>query len=167
MNNLFFSFREDVQPSDLEVIRNIVFSSGFFSKEEVEIAVELAQERLKSGAGSGYYFLFIEKDKEVIGYTCFGPISGTKSSFHLYWIAVHKNFRGLGIGRTLLSQCETIISNMGGFRIYAETSSREQYKPTRRFYQLCGYKKEAILKDFYDLNDSQVIYVKVLDNNGT
>ena len=49
--------------------------------------------------------------------------------------------------------------NLGGTAVYAETSERELYAPTRHFYESCGYEKEAVLKDFYDVGDSKAVYV--------
>jgi len=153
-------YRDDITPADVGNVRRIVESSGFFSDEEIEIAVELVQERLAKGIKSGYYFLFAEEGGNVVGYTCFGPIAGTKSSYDLYWIAVHNDFRGAGIGKELLAATEREIARQGGQRIYIETSSREKYEPTRAFYRNRGYQEEALLKDFYSPGDGKVIYVK-------
>ena len=46
----------------------------------------------------------------------------------------------------------------GGRRVYVETSGRAQYEPTRRFYEACGYAREAVLTDFYAPGDDKVIY---------
>jgi ribosomal protein S18 acetylase RimI-like enzyme len=156
------SFRETPGPDDCLSVRKIIESTGFFNNEEIEVAVELVQERLTKGASSGYYFLFSEKAGEVIGYTCFGPIPCTQASFDLYWIGVREGFRSLGLGKELLAGSERIIAGLGGKRIYIETSSRTQYRPTRMFYQRCGYSEEAILKDFYAPGDHKVIYVKII-----
>ena len=152
--------REEVKTSDTDEIRKVVESTGFFSPAEIEIAVELVEERLARGDKSGYHFLIKEQSGGVIGYTCYGPIAGTQSSYDLYWIAVRDDCRGRGLGRELMARTEDIIARRGGVRVYAETSSREQYEPTRRFYEACGYVKEAFLKDFYASNDSKLIYVK-------
>jgi ribosomal protein S18 acetylase RimI-like enzyme len=156
------SYRDKPIPSDVGSIRNIVNSSGFFSAEEVEMAVELVQENLSKGRSSGYYFLFLEMNERVVGYSCYGPISCTKESCDLYWIAVLHELRGRGIGRDLLERTEEKIGKMGGKRIYVDTSSRDQYEPTRSFYRANGYEQEAVLKDFYSPGDDKVIYVKEL-----
>jgi ribosomal protein S18 acetylase RimI-like enzyme len=153
-------FREEVKPEDCESVRRIVESSGFFSPDEVRVAVELVEERLSKGLESGYYFLFAEQHGRVVGYTCFGPIACTKASYDLYWIAVHNDFRGLAIGRQLLLKTLLIIESLGGVRIYVETSSRAQYAPTRSFYNKHGFEKEAVLKDFYDHGDDKIVYSK-------
>jgi len=87
-DNLMINFRRKVYPKDVEAVRDIVASSGFFTSKEVEIAVELVNERLTKGLKSGYHFLLTEDEKNLLGYTCFGPIATTISSYDLYWIVV-------------------------------------------------------------------------------
>ncbi len=154
------SYREGVVSEDKEAVRWILESSGFFYPDEIETAIELIEERLAKGTRSGYYFLFAQQGERVIGYTCFGPIPCTRVSYDLYWIAVHQGLRGLNIGKSLLAKTEQLIAQMGGERIYIETSSRKLYDPTRSFYHRCGYREEAILKDFYAQSDDKVIYLK-------
>lgn len=156
-------YREEVFPEDRQRVRRIVESSGYFYPAEVEMAVELVEERLLKGPSSGYYFVFAEREGETIGYTCYGPIAATAGSFDLYWIAVEQKWRGGGIGRALLRETEARIRGMGGRRVYIETSNRAQYGPTRAFYEKSGYRKEGVLKDFYGPGDDKAIYVKRLD----
>lgn len=155
-------FRGEVRSEDCEHVRRIVSSSGFFSPEEVLVAVELVQERLGKGLSSGYHFLFAEYGGSPVGYTCFGLIACTKASYDLYWIAVSNDFRGLGIGGELLSKSLRIMKGLGSLRVYVETSSRAQYDVTRSFYRKRGFLEEAVLKDFYDLGDHKVIYVRAI-----
>ncbi|MGA1863930.1 MAG: GNAT family N-acetyltransferase [bacterium] len=159
-NDQELTFRNEIKADDPVKILEIIESTSVFSPEEVNIALELADERLKRGDQSGYHFLFGERYGKMVGYTCFGRIAGTISSFDLYWVAVHRDLHNLGIGKALLTKSESIISEMGGDRIYIETSSRKSYESARLFYSHCGYKKEAILKDFYSTGDNKVIYVK-------
>ncbi|NLT50411.1 MAG: GNAT family N-acetyltransferase [Ignavibacteria bacterium] len=153
-------FRENVLSGDELKVEEIVRSTGFFSEDEISIARELVEERLAKGIESGYFFLFAEVENEIVGYTCFGPIPATKHSFDLYWIAVHSNFRGKGIGKILNVETEKIIAGMGGHNVYAETSGRGQYEPTRAFYVNNGYTEGAVLEDFYAPGDAKYIYVK-------
>jgi len=156
------SWREEPRLSDMDRVREIVVSSGFFSEAEIEVAVELVQERLNKGVESGYYFLFAEQDQKVAGYSCFGPIPCTVESYDIYWIAVQQELRRSGLGVEILKNVEERIREMGGKRIYVETSSRQQYRPTRSFYSRCGYRREATLENFYSSGDHKVIYLRVL-----
>jgi GNAT superfamily N-acetyltransferase len=155
-------FRYEVRPDDRDAVRRLVASTGVFSPVELDVAVELVDERLKRGAESGYHFVFAEQDGRPVGYTCYGPIALTAASFDLYWIAVDKTLHGRIIGRLVLERTEELIHQLGGRQVYIETSNRHHYAPTRGFYLRCGYDQEALLKDFYAPGDDKVIYVKTL-----
>lgn len=155
-------FRSELRREDLAAVRAIVTSTGFFHPPEIEVAVELAEERLAKGAASGYHFLFPVETDPPPAYACYGPVPATTGSFDLYWIAVHAEHRGRGLGRRLLAATEQTIAAAGGERIWVETSSRELYAPTRDFYRACGYEETARLEDFYARDDSKVVFVKRL-----
>ncbi len=155
-------FRTRVRPEDAGIVREIVTSSGFFSPAEVDVAVELVDEHLAKGEASGYLFLFAQEGDRTVGYACYGPIACTTASYDLYWIAVHADHRGRGLGQALSREVEQLVKARGGKRIYAETSSRAQYEPTRAFYERCGYSRDAEMRDFYAPGDGKVVYVRVL-----
>jgi GNAT superfamily N-acetyltransferase len=154
------TFRYDIAPEDRGRVRAIVESTGFFNPEEIQIAVELVDERLAKGAVSGYDFVFADTGTETVGYACFGRVPLTQSSFDLYWIAVCAGQRRGGLGRALLEEVERLVSELGGGRIYADTSGREQYAPTRAFYAGMGYAQAAVLPDFFAPGDAKVVFVK-------
>lgn len=160
MDKTEIKFRQEVKEGDEITVERIVISTGFFSEDEIKIARELVEEHLAKGADSGYHFLFAEIENEVVGYSSFGPIPATKYSFDLYWIAVHSSRRGKGIGKILNKKTEEIIALMGGQNVYAETSGRDQYKPTRAFYLDCGYEEGAVFEDFYAPGDAKYVFVK-------
>ncbi len=155
-------FRQEVLPDDVRNVRVIVESSGFFHGHEIEVAVELVEERLAKGIRSGYHFIFAELEGKTVGYTCYGEIAVTEGSYDLYWIAVLDAFRSRGVGGKLLVETEQAIRALGGRAIWVETSSRPLYEPTRQFYLRHGYPIEAVLKDFYAAEDDKVIFVKRL-----
>lgn len=157
------AFRFEAVADDRQRVRVLVHSTGFFSPSEVDVAVELVDERLAKGAGSGYHFVIAEACGELVGYACYGPIPATEASFDLYWIVVHSQQQRRGLGRLLLDACERRIRAAGGRRIYVDTSNRPLYQPTHAFYERCGYRREAVLIDFYAPGDDKVIYVKALD----
>ena len=157
-----FVYRYEATPADCRRVRELVESTGVFHDHEIDVAVELADERLAEGAASGYHFIFAERDGQTLGYACYGPIACTSGSYDLYWIAVDKSCHGQGLGKALLQEAERLIAGEGGRRVYIETSNRPQYEPTRGFYLRCGYRIDAVLEDFYAPGDGKVIYVKAL-----
>ncbi|MBN2450371.1 MAG: GNAT family N-acetyltransferase [Lentisphaeria bacterium] len=156
------TLREEPVPSDRARVRDLIDATGFFLPHEVPVAVELVEERLARGLDSGYHFVFAESGGRLAGYSAFGPIACTAGSWDLYWIAVHPDFQGQGVGRKLLERSEQRIREQGGRRVYIETSSRPQYTPTRAFYEKTAYTLETVLEDFYGPGDGKVIYCKVV-----
>jgi GNAT superfamily N-acetyltransferase len=153
-------FRQDVVSDDVERVKDILVSSGFFYDIEIPVALELLEDRLEKGNRSDYHFVFAEVDGRTLAYSSFGAVDGTLGTFDLYWIATHDDFRGQGIGKKLLEETHRIVREMGGRMLIAETSSLEKYSPTRHFYLQSGYVKEAELPDFYRTGDGKVFFVK-------
>lgn len=154
------TFRVTPEKRDIQSVRDIVVSTGFFYDHEVEIAVELVTERLNLGQVTGYYFVFAEVDGVTSAYSCFGPIAMSKTSFDLYWIATHNDFRGKGIGKKLLEETFIQAKEMGCKIIIAESSGLPHYAPTRAFYDSTKFELEATLKNFYDMGDDKLFYTK-------
>lgn len=160
------TFRHAARPSDAASIRRLCERAGNFHPPEIEIAVELVEERLAKGPSSGYEFVFAEQEGQVVGYACYGPIGCTVGSFDLYWIAVDKACQGQGLGRALLRQAEDQMRAAGVRRLYIDTSGRPDYRPTRAFYEKCGYTIDVIQKNFYAVGDDRVIFVKIVGDEG-
>ena len=158
------TYRNDIQAQDPERIRRLVEITGFFSPSEVEVAVELAHERLAKGPLSDYHFILAEHYGRLAGYVCYGPIPCTASSYDIYWIAVHPDMQGKGLGRAVLNDAERLIKENGGTRIYVDTSQRVQYTSTRAFYESCRYRLDGVLSDFYAPGEGKAIYCKSIDS---
>lgn len=154
------SIRSEVRSTDPDTIGRIVRSTGFFRDDEILVAMELAEERLYKGVASGYEFLFAEMDGKPVAYSCYGLIPCTLHSFDLYWIATHRDYMNRGIGKYLLQETEKAIFRAGGQGIYVETSSKEQYAPTRAFYEKNQYLLKGRFEDFYAPKDDKLVYVK-------
>jgi len=154
------TFRTEPVERDIKHVREIIESTKFFYDHEVEIAVELVAERLELGESTGYFFVFAEADGMTVAYSCFGPILMSTTSFDLYWIATHNEFRGKGIGRKLLEETSKVAKNMGCKILIAETSGLPHYAPTRAFYISNSFTLEASLKDFYTDGDDKLFYTK-------
>ena len=155
-------WREDVRPNDVAAIRALVAETGVFSAAEIDIAGELAGERLTRGADSGYHFVFAEASGVLVAYACFGPIPGTDGSFDLYWIAARRTFQRSGLAREALRRAEQAAIRLGARRMFIDTSSSPPYEPARGLYRTMGYEQVALLPDFYRPGDGKTIFAKRL-----
>lgn len=152
--------RYEPQADDLDSVRRIVTVTGVFRRAEVEVAVELVEERLAKGARCGYEFIFAERDGQTIGYACFGHIACTVGCYDLYWLAVTPDEQRCGVGRLLLAEVEKTLCRQSARRLYIETSGGSSYANSRDFYERCGYRRAATLSDFYAPGDAKIIYEK-------
>ncbi len=149
-----------ITAADRDHVRDIVVATGVFSQIEIDVAIELVDERLAKGAASGYEFIIAERGGQALGYACYGPIALTQCSYDLFWIAVCPDCQGQGIAGRLVHATEEKVRDGGGGQIYIETSSRAPYAPARAFYEKCGYRKVISLDDFYAPGDAKVMFVK-------
>ena len=155
-------YRSQPRPSDVPALRRLVAATRAFYPKERTIALELLRERLRLGPKSGYSFFFAERDGELIGYCAWGAVPLTQQSYDLYWIAVAPGCQGEGIGQELMALAERAVARRGGGGLYIETSSRDVYDRTRRFYRAAAYRQVARLPDFYAPGDHKVVFCKVI-----
>lgn len=163
MTDAASAFRDQVQLSDVEAVRDLVRDTGYFNDEEVAIAAELVAETLARGDEAGYSFLLAEAGGRVVGYACYGLVPCSTVSWDLYWIAVHPSQQGSGLGRRLLRETERRVREAGGLALYAETSGKAQYISTRAFYEKSGYATAGVFEDFYAVGDAKYTYCMRLD----
>ena len=147
--------------TDRDRVREIVEATGVFKPDEVAIALEVF-DGATAAPGDDYWAVGAYRDAVLTGYAAFGPVPCTAATWDLYWIAVDPALQGSGIGRTLMAHCERVIAAEGGRLVVVETSSREDYEPTRAFYERLGYDPQAAIADYYAPGDGLVVYTKSL-----
>jgi GNAT superfamily N-acetyltransferase len=135
-----------------------------FNAEEIAAVEELFDDYVAKGQASTYQFLVYRLDGVVVGFTCYGPRSLTRGTFDLFWIGTAPGAQRRGVGHALIEATEQAIRSTGGRLLIVETSSRPEYEPARRFYASHGYRREALVQDFYDVGDSLVLYSKKLSS---
>jgi D-alanine-D-alanine ligase len=156
------TFRHHLRERDLEEMQRLLYRTGAFVREEVEMATELIDLFLSQGEVSGYRFLVYELAGRVAGFVCYGPIPGTQTSFDVYWISTDVALQNQGIGRRMMAEAEERMRRCGARRIFIDTSAKASYLKTHLFYESIGYVKEAVLRDFYTQGDDKLIYSKTL-----
>ena len=166
-------WRDEVQEGDRQAVRRLVASTGFFTAEEQDIAVELVEEALNEGETAGYQFIFADADAPAVangarsadallGYACFGPIPSRPGGYDLYWIAVAPSAQRHGMGKRLIEEVQRRALVQGASDMFIDTSGRDQYQPTHAFYERMGYSRYEVVPDFYAPGDDKVVYRKQL-----
>lgn len=147
-----------LEPRDREDVHEALARCGAFTEEEIRVALEIFDE----GPAGGYTLLGAEDGGRVRGYVCLAKASLTQSSWYLYWICVHPEAQGVGLGRVLEERAAQFVASQGGRRLALETSGRADYARVRRFYENAGYVAAGRIPDFYKPGDDCVIYYKLL-----
>ena len=145
--------------ADRRRIEEITRAVSVFRDDEVPVALEVF-----NGAVAGspdYVALGATVDEQLVGWICWGPTPCTLGTYDLYWMAVDPAAQAAGIGTALLREMEGRLAGSARL-IVVETAGRPDYRPTRAFYEARGYRKAAIIPDFYAPGDDQVVYVKAL-----
>lgn len=154
---------ERARSTDGQEIRQIIRSVGNFSLKDIACIEELWKAYTEKGdETTDYSFVVFRNDDHVSGFACFGPAPLTENTYNLYWLAVHPESHRKGIGRALITWVEEEIQRQGGRLLLVETSGTAAYEATRRFYEACGYRYQAVIHDFYALGDDLIIFGKVL-----
>jgi ribosomal protein S18 acetylase RimI-like enzyme len=147
-----------LQSSHRVRLEQIVRATGVFSDEEVGVALELFD-----APGDDYELIGAFEGETLVGYACFGSTPATDRTYDLYWIAVHPEAQRSGAGAALMDEVERRLSERQGRLLVIETSSRDDYAPTRRFYHKRGYTEAARLRDFYAPGDDRVVLARRFD----
>jgi len=150
-------------PEDRAAVAALVVSVENFNQAERDCALELIDMYLDDQDQADYRVEVAEDSaSRVHGYACWGPVPLTKGTFDLYWIATHPGSRGLGFGRALIRHVEKQVLENRGRLLVVETSAKDSYAGTVKFYEDLGYEETSRVKDFYDVGDDRLIFLKKL-----
>ncbi len=152
-------------PKDRARVAEAVTATGMFRSDEVDVALEVFDDYCRAPGQDYHALAAYEGSGELAGFAFFGRTPCTVGTWDLYWIVVHPQAQGRGAGRGLLERAEKQMRDAGARMCAIETSSREDYEATRRFYLACGYQEVARIADFYDAGDDRVTYTKQFEKS--
>jgi ribosomal protein S18 acetylase RimI-like enzyme len=152
-----------MSPQDKPAILQMMRNMPEFKPAEIAVAEEVLNSYLHDSLKSGYYVFVAEAGSSITGYICYGPTPLTEATWDIYWLAVAPNQQNQGIGQSLLSFAEGAIKEKQGKMAIIETSSKSEYKATRRFYRRQSYKLACRIADFYASGDDKLIFIKRMD----
>lgn len=151
-----------LRPAHRERVGAIVREARVFRAGEVDVALEVFDAAFRPGQTDYHLAGAFDRDGALLGWACFGPTAGAVDTWDLYWIAVHPDAQGMGVGRALWDEVERNLRARAARLCVIETSARSDYDPTRRFYTALGLQAAARVPDYYDDGDDLVIYTKRL-----
>jgi ribosomal protein S18 acetylase RimI-like enzyme len=152
-----------LRAADRERVRPMVTGTGVFRMDEVDVAVEVFDDAV-ARPGVDYHGIGAHDDAGTfLGFAIWGHTPCTTATWDLYWIVVDRSAQRCGLGRRLMDAAERDIRSRDGRLVVVETSSRDDYGPTRKFYESIGYDRTARIAGYYAPQDDLIVYTKVLD----
>ena len=152
-----------LREADRERVRPMATGTGVFRPDEVDVAVEVFDDAVAQ-PGADYYAVGAHDEAgTLLGFAIWGHTPCTTATWDLYWIVVDRSAHRLGLGRRLMDAAERDIRSRNGRLVVVETSSRDDYGPTRRFYESIGYDRTARIPGYYAPQDDLIVYTKAFD----
>jgi ribosomal protein S18 acetylase RimI-like enzyme len=146
---------------DRAAVAAIVENVGNFTSAEIDCALEIVDLYLNNPQQPDYRIVVAEDGQGCVrGYACWGPTPLTRGAYDLYWIASDPAVHGRGVGRNLMTYVETQVARDQGRLLILETSSKASYDKTAGFYRGLGYDEASRIRDFYDVGDDKLTFVK-------
>ena len=147
-----------IQPEDLTALKTVIDSSELFPSELLE---DMISGNFQGTAPDEIWLTTeIEDQPKTVAYCA--PEKMTEGTWNLYLIAVHKDQQGKGLGKAMMDHIENLLAEKGQRVLIVETSGLPDFELTRKFYDQCGYTREAVIRDFYQEGEDKVVFWKKL-----
>ncbi len=147
-----------VQESDIPELKHILDSINLFPSEMLD---EMISGYLNNPENEDIWFTEIENDRPIsIGYCA--PETLAEGTYNLYALGVKSDTQSKGTGTRMIAFIEDHLKLHNHRILIVETSSIDDFKSSREFYENLGYHKEAVIRDFWSKGDDKVIYWKKL-----
>ena len=150
--------------ADIDTIKQIAVDTNMFGPDDVGFFDEMITGFI-DGTMANNYWLVVEHESGVVAAAYYAPEPFADRMWNLYFISVAPHHQGHGTGGRLLDHVEQQLQTRGeqdARVLIVETSSTDQYAPTRDFYAQHGYDEEARIRQFYGPNDHKVVFWKSL-----
>ena len=151
----------NIRPASIEeipLLRSLVFRvwpqtyKSILSDAQIDYMLELmySEESLRTQISEGSRFIFIEEDKEPVGYASYQRIN--KNVFKLHKLYVLPSQQGKGSGRAMVDYIISKIKEEGGSQLQLQVNRGNK---ARQFYEKLGF--EIIEERDFDIGNGFVM----------
>ncbi len=146
-----------MEPTDLEEVVRII---RLHDSDDARHARRFFEEgpSAEGDPRHGHLVCVDPEEERVIGVSGWGADLGEGEGIYwLGWTYVNPWWHGRGAGRLLLEGAIERVRELGGRKLFVETSSAEAYERAVRFYERSGFAEEGRLRDFYGPGEHKII----------
>lgn len=144
---------------DLPALKAVIDTSGLFPSEFLD---DMIASYFDEDNTTEFWFTYVEKEPVAVVY--FAPERLTSGTYNLYLIAVHADYQGKAIGKSLMAFIEQFLKERGERILLVETSGLPSFERTRAFYFNNGYIQEARIREFYAAGEDKIVFWKALSS---
>ncbi len=143
---------------DKAAMINLASNMQMFAEEEITFIAEIFDNKNNDSIWLGAFV-----QDAMVGTAYCAPMEMTNKTWNILMLLVHPNHRRQAIGKSLMQEVENILSVQNQRLIIVETSSTDNFKTARDFYEAIGYIGQGAITDFYDNNDHKITYTKLIE----
>ena len=143
---------------DLQHLKAVIDSSGLFPSDLLD---DMTNDFFLNEKTNDLW-LTMEVDHIPVAVAYCAPERMTEGTYNLYLIAISKNFQGKGMGAEMMAYIEILLKEKGVRILLVETSSLPEFELTRKFYDKLDYKREAVIREFYQEGEDKIVFWKKL-----
>ncbi|MEA5533828.1 GNAT family N-acetyltransferase [Crocosphaera sp. XPORK-15E] len=147
---------------DKKALMAIAEAVGLFSPQEFEELDSMLTAYFEDHLNSDQCWLTYDDGAGPVGVAYYAPEPFTYGTWNLYFIAVHPNRQGEGLGAKLLRDVEQRLAERGERVLLVETSGLPNFEGIRAFYRKHEYEEEARIREFYKAGEDKIIFRKAL-----
>lgn len=151
-------------PADRSVVADLAVDNEMFAPDELDDFLAAFDGAL-AGEIEGHQWFVAVDDARPLAAAYVAPEPFADRVWNLHFLAVDPAQHGTGLGTHLIAHVEQLLRAMGeevARVLIIETSSTDQYAPTRTFYAARGFDEEARIRDYYGPGDGKVVFWKSL-----
>jgi GNAT superfamily N-acetyltransferase len=150
-----------VEPEDKLALIALAEATGLFGPAQRDELEGMLSAYFDGSLGDGHTWI-ASYDGGIDAAAYFAPEMMTEGTWNLYFIGVHPDRQGNGLGSALLRHIEQWLRERGERMLLVETSGVDGFEQTRDFYRKNSYEEEARIRDFYSAGDDKVVFRKLL-----
>jgi ribosomal protein S18 acetylase RimI-like enzyme len=148
-----------ITKADIEALKKVIDSNKLFPPDLLD---EMTADFFTNVAAQDIW-LTKENEGIPIAIAYCAPERMTEGTYNLYLIAIHKEYQGQGIGTELMQYIENLLKQDSVRILIVETSGLSEFELTRKFYDKLGYKREATIREFYQVGEDKIVFWKKLN----
>lgn len=146
-------------PADADALMAIVADSGEFDADALAHVRNTLDRHLR---GEDDDIWLTAEDPHPVAVAYCAPEAVTQGTWNLLMLWTHRDQKGRGHGRALVEGVEQRLAARGARLLIVETSGLPSYAAARAFYEKCGFRQEARIRDFYAAGDDKLVFTRTV-----